>query len=138
MVTARSSGHFLLLLRHQRCQKMERLSTYPTVQNLGASSSDRDIQQRISDARERQIERQGKINSQLSSQELRTICRLNTEQQALMDSAINRFALSTRGFYRVLRVARSIADLENRHEVKTADYQEALSYRITSDTKETS
>ena len=100
--------------------------------------SDRDIQQRISDARERQIERQGKINSQVSSQELRTICRLNTEQQALMDSAINRFALSTRGFYRVLRVARSIADLENRHEVKTADYQEALSYRITSDTKETS
>jgi magnesium chelatase family protein len=100
--------------------------------------SDRDIHQRISDARERQIERQGKINSQLSSQELRTICRLNTEQQALMDSAINRFALSTRGFYRVLRVARSIADLENRHEVKTADYQEALSYRITSDTKETS
>ncbi len=54
-----------------------------------------------------------------------------------MDSAINRFALSTRGFYRVLRVARSIADLESRETVATEDYQEALSYRITSESRQT-
>ena len=53
-----------------------------------------------------------------------------------MDSAINRFGLSTRGFYRVLRVARSIADLESRDTVATEDYQEALSYRITTDSKQ--
>ncbi len=94
------------------------------------------IQQRISAARERQISRQGKINNQLSSLELKTICPLNRQQQTLMDSAINRFALSTRGFYRVLRVARSIADLESRETVTTEDYQEALSYRITSDSKQ--
>jgi magnesium chelatase family protein len=96
------------------------------------------IQQRISNARDRQLKRQGKINSQLSSLELKTICPLNTQQQQLMDSAINRFALSTRGFYRVLRVARSIADLESRDEVLTEDYQEALSYRITSDAQQLS
>ena len=94
------------------------------------------IQQRISAAREQQINRQGKINNQLSSLELKTICPLNRQQQTLMDSAINRFALSTRGFYRVLRVARSIADLERRETVITEDYQEALSYRITSDSKQ--
>ena len=99
--------------------------------------SNQQIQQRISAARERQINRQGKINNQLSSLELKTICPLNSEQQTLMDSAINRFALSTRGFYRVLRVARSIADLESRETVATEDYQEALSYRITSESRQT-
>lgn len=47
-----------------------------------------------------------------------------------MNSAIERFDLSARGFYRVLRVARSIADLENRETTTTSDYQEALSYRV--------
>jgi len=98
--------------------------------------SNQQIQQRISNARARQIDRQGKINNQLSSLELKNICPLNKEQQRLMDSAINRFGLSTRGFYRVLRVARSIADLENRNTVATEDYQEALSYRITTDSKQ--
>jgi len=99
--------------------------------------SNQQIQQRISAARERQINRQGKINNQLSSLELKTICPLNSQQQTLMDSAINRFSLSTRGFYRVLRVARSIADLESRETVATEDYQEALSYRITSESRQT-
>ena len=49
-----------------------------------------------------------------------------------MDRAIERFALSARGFYRVLKVARSIADLENRETIATSNYQEALSYRIRS------
>ena len=53
--------------------------------------SNQQIQQRISAARERQINRQGKINNQLSSLELKTICPLNSQQQTLMDSAINRF-----------------------------------------------
>jgi magnesium chelatase family protein len=101
-----------------------------------SGESNQQIKQRITAARKRQIKRQGKINHQLSSLELKTICPLNSEQQTLMDNAINRFALSTRGFYRVLRVARSIADLESRDTVATEDYQEALSYRITSDCKQ--
>jgi magnesium chelatase family protein len=98
--------------------------------------SNQQIKQRITAARKRQIKRQGKINNQLSSLELKNICPLNSEQQSLMDSAINRFALSTRGFYRVLRVARSIADLDGRDTVASEDYQEALCYRITSDCKQ--
>jgi magnesium chelatase family protein len=101
-----------------------------------SGETNQQIKQRITAARKQQIKRQGKINNQLSSLELKTICPLNSEQQSLMDSAINRFALSTRGFYRVLRVARSIADLESRDTVATEDYQEALSYRITSDCKQ--
>ena len=99
--------------------------------------SDQQIQQRICVARERQLNRQGKTNSQLNSEELKTICPLSTEQRHLMDHAITRFGLSTRGFYRVLRVARSIADLAGREQVINEDYQEALSYRIASEQKTT-
>ena len=95
--------------------------------------SDQQIQQRICVARERQLNRQGKTNSQLNSEELKTICPLRTEQRHLMDHAITRFGLSTRGFYRVLRVARSIADLAGRERATSEDYQEALSYRIASE-----
>ncbi|UVW35966.1 YifB family Mg chelatase-like AAA ATPase [SAR92 clade bacterium H455] len=99
--------------------------------------SDQQIQQRICVARERQLTRQGKTNSQLSSEELKTICPLSSEQRHLMDHAITRFGLSTRGFYRVLRVARSIADLAGREQVISEDYQEALSYRIASEQQST-
>ena len=99
--------------------------------------SDQQIQQRICVARERQLNRQGKTNSQLSSEELKTICPLSSEQRHLMDHAITRFGLSTRGFYRVLRVARSIADLAGREQVISEDYQEALSYRIASEHQST-
>ena len=50
-----------------------------------------------------------------------------------MDRAIDRFALSTRGFYRVLKVARSIADLAGLDKPELPHYQEALSYRPTVD-----
>ncbi len=108
-------------------------SQQPNQVQQPKGESDQQIQQRICAARERQLNRQGKINSQLSSEELKTICPLSSEQRHLMDNAITRFGLSTRGFYRVLRVARSIADLAGREQVISEDYQEALSYRIASE-----
>ena len=108
-------------------------SQQPNQVQQPKGESDQQIQQRICAARERQLNRQGKINSQLSSEELKTICPLSSEQRHLMDNAITRFGLSTRGFYRVLRVARSIADLAGREQVTSEDYQEALSYRIASE-----
>jgi magnesium chelatase family protein len=108
-------------------------SQQPNQAQQPKGESDQQIQQRICAARERQLNRQGKINSQLSSEELKTICPLSSEQRHLMDNAITRFGLSTRGFYRVLRVARSIADLAGREQVISEDYQEALSYRIASE-----
>ena len=87
------------------------------------------IQQRVCNARRVQIQRQGKINAELSSRELQQLCPLNPEQRTLMDQAINRFALSTRGFYRVLKVARTLADLAGLEWPDIPQYQEALSYR---------
>ena len=87
------------------------------------------IQRRILGARQTQIARQGKVNSALTSDELHQVCPLNKAQRQLMDRAIKQYALSTRGFYRVLKVARTIADLAGLEQPDTAQYQEALSYR---------
>ena len=87
------------------------------------------VQQRVSVARDIQLNRQGKINSDLSSQQLKSLCPLNNEQRDFMDQAINHYALSTRGFYRLLKVARTIADLAGLEKPTLTQYQEALSYR---------
>ncbi|MBT6319271.1 MAG: ATP-binding protein, partial [Porticoccaceae bacterium] len=93
--------------------------------------SNKIIQQRIHRARNIQIARQGKINSALNSQQLHQLCPLNKAQRQLMDRAINRFALSTRSFYRLLKVARTIADLAGLEQPDIPEYQEALSFRST-------
>ena len=87
------------------------------------------VQQRVSVARDIQLNRQGKINSDLSSQQLKSLCPLNNEQRDFMDQAINHYALSTRGFYRLLKVARTITDLAGLEKPTLTQYQEALSYR---------
>jgi len=95
--------------------------------------SNEQIQGRVCKARKVQLRRQGKINAHLTSQELNQVCPLTQEQKALMDQAIDRFGLSTRGFYRVLKVARTLADLAEIKYPQLTQYQEALSYRSTID-----
>lgn len=95
--------------------------------------SNEQIQGRVCKARKVQLRRQGKINAHLTSQELNQVCPLTQEQKSLMDQAIDRFGLSTRGFYRVLKVARTLADLAEIKYPQLTQYQEALSYRSTID-----
>jgi magnesium chelatase family protein len=95
--------------------------------------SNQTIQARVCKARNIQLKRQGKINTHLTSQELNQICPLNKELKAFLDQAIDRFGLSTRGFYRVLKVARTLADLAGMEHPKLPQYQEALRYRSTID-----
>jgi magnesium chelatase family protein len=99
-----------------------------TSEQHGESSAT--IKQRVIQARERQLERSGKINAHLSAQEVKQLCTLNTEQQQLMQQAIDKLGLSARGFHRVLKVARTIADLEGKQDLETGHISEALSYRL--------
>jgi len=89
----------------------------------------KDIRQRVCAARSVQLERQGVVNSRLNTQQLKTVCPLDQQQQAFMDRAINSYKLSTRSFHRLLKVARSIADLAGLEVPDIPQYQEALSYR---------
>ncbi|MGN6319840.1 YifB family Mg chelatase-like AAA ATPase [Trinickia sp.] len=84
---------------------------------------------RVARARERQLARQGKTNRDLDGREADDVCRLDAEAEALLREACERFQWSARAYYRVLKVARSIADLADAERPSAAHIAEAIQYR---------
>ena len=84
---------------------------------------------RVADARRAQMQRQGKLNSRLTSSEAAGICRLDRESRALVGTAIARLGLSARAYHRVLKLARSCADLAAAPHIRRIDVSEAVNLR---------
>ena len=87
------------------------------------------IAARVRAARERQIARQRKTNRELSGRETDEVCRLDTAGETLLREAGERFGWSARAHYRVLKVARTIADLAGAAMPEAAHVAEAVQYR---------
>ena len=87
------------------------------------------IRARVEAARARQLARQKKSNAQLSVAETEKFCSIDEDGEALLKVAISRLALSARAYHRVLRLARSIADLEGVSAVERRHVAEAVQYR---------
>jgi magnesium chelatase family protein len=87
------------------------------------------IQQRVEAARQRQLARQQKPNAQLSVTEIDSWCAPDTQGEALLRQAITRLNLSARAYHRVLKVARTIADLAGKKNIETVHIAEAVQYR---------
>ena len=68
-------------------------------------------------------------NAQMSSQQLRKICRIDATGQALLQKAMERLGLSARAYDRILKVARTIADLAASPDIRTEHLAEAIQYR---------
>jgi magnesium chelatase family protein len=88
------------------------------------------VRARVLEARERQHRRLGAgCNAGMSSRETRAHCRLGPDAQQLLDASHREFGLSGRGYERVLRVARTVADLAGRDRIAADDLSEAVSLR---------
>lgn len=87
------------------------------------------IKQRVCLAREKQLQRGCKINAQLSNQEIHKFCSLQKSDQLLLEQAMQKLNLSARAFYKILKVARTIADLAGEDTILTRHLTEAISYR---------
>ena len=87
------------------------------------------VRTRVCVARGRQLGRQGKPNAWLQPKETARYCAIASEAENLLKQAIARLSLSARGYHRVLRVARSIADLDGIDAIATAHLAEAIQYR---------
>jgi magnesium chelatase family protein len=95
---------------------------------LAGESSER-IRARVEAARERQRARQGKPNALLGTREIDRHCGTDREGDQLLRHALARLLLSARAYHRVLRVARTIADLSARSSIAAEHIAEAIQYR---------
>jgi len=87
------------------------------------------VAQRVNAARDIQINRCQKPNSMLSNQDLHEVCVLDQPCQTLLEQASQRLGLSARAYHRILRLARTIADIEQTESITTKILTEAISYR---------
>jgi magnesium chelatase family protein len=87
------------------------------------------VRERVARAWRRQRDRQGQANARLPQAALREHCRLDAAGEQLLTTAIDRLGLSARAFHRILRVARTIADLAGSERIDTAHLTEAIGYR---------
>ena len=87
------------------------------------------VRNRVTKAFNRQIERQGKANHGMNQQELAQHCVLRNEDERFLDQALTKLKLSARSYHRLLKVARTLADLADLPSIERPQLAEALSYR---------
>ncbi len=87
------------------------------------------IRERVSRCRQRQVALRGKANSRLDNSELKRFCTLNKTEAQLLEQATERLGLSARAHQRILRLARTIADMEGVEGIGVKHLSEAIGYR---------
>lgn len=106
---------------------------YESLKKKEESESSQKIRERVCQAREIQQERYRGTrimsNSMLGSKELEYYCSLGIEEEKLMHRAFTSLGLTARTYHKILKVARTIADLDGAEEIKEKHLQEAVSYR---------
>ena len=87
------------------------------------------IRERVAQARARMIARQGKENARIATREIEKYCTPEEKGATLLKQAISRLGLSARGYHRILKIARTIADLAGVERVAVFHVAEAIQYR---------
>jgi magnesium chelatase family protein len=92
-----------------------------------------EIKKRVDKARKIQLERFDGMkiycNAQMSNRHIKRFCQIDEPSQKLLELAIDRFGLSARAYTRILKVARTIADLEGQEHMQPSHLSEAIQYR---------
>jgi len=106
---------------------------YDDLDDKSATEKSADIKKRVNEARTIQRKRFENdsifSNSQMSRQQISKYCSLGTQESLLLKGAFERLGLSARAYDRILKVARTIADLDKSEDIKTVHIAEAIQYR---------
>jgi len=128
---ARVSGP--LLDRIDLHVEVPRVAVTTLAEETPGGESSATIRARVISARERQRARLARlgvaVNAHVPGREVRRVCRIDARGRRLLEAASDRLGLSARGYTRILRVARTIADLAGEDEITTSHLAEAIQYR---------
>ncbi len=122
---------------------MDRIDIWVSVGNIdykklgeeGDGEKSEKIRERVMKAREiqknrfKKLDRNIQTNSDMNVKDLLSMIKLSPEVRNLLDSSAERLALSARAYHRVMKIARTIADLENSEEISANHILEAIQYR---------
>lgn len=107
--------------------------TYGEFSDNEVSETSSEIKNRVMNTRALQRERLSQdgiyTNSEMNNRLIKKYCALDNDCQGLLEMAFNKLGLSARGSYRILKVARTIADMENAEKLQTKHLAEAIQYR---------
>lgn len=122
----RVSGPFL-----DRIDMHVEVSPIPTrvLSEQATGETSERVRQRVEAAYQRQLQRQDKSNTQLQPREVDQFCVLQPADAELLQQAIDRLGLSARSYHRILKVSRTLADLEQSDQIARHHLTEALGYR---------
>ena len=87
------------------------------------------VQQRVQICRLKQLTRQDKANAHLGTSELKLFCSLSKEDNEFLELAVEKLGLSTRAHHKILKIARTLADMAGEDNITHEHITEALSYR---------
>ena len=87
------------------------------------------VRERVTVARTIQLQRNNTLNSQLTHQQIDDACTLKQSDQMLLQQAIEKLQLSARAYHRILKLARTIADMDDSQNIKKKHLMEAINYR---------
>ena len=106
---------------------------YHQLEEKGKAETSQEIRKRVNQARKIQLERYQKYqifsNSELTPQLIEKFCELDSKSKQILEIAFERLGLSARAYNRILKVARTIADLESSEKIQEKHLAEAIQYR---------
>lgn len=106
---------------------------YKNLYSNTKSESSKTIKERVNKARQIQIERYKKYqifsNSQLSPQLIEKYCKIDQSSKQILENAFKQLKLSVRAYSKIIKVARTIADLEQKEQIQAKHILEAIQYR---------
>ncbi|HDR1056920.1 TPA: YifB family Mg chelatase-like AAA ATPase [Pasteurella multocida] len=98
-------------------------------QQTDRGESSAQVREKVLKVRDIQLARAGKINAYLTSKEIERDCKISDQDALFLENALAKLGLSVRAYHRILKVARTIADLNNECQIQQCHLAEALGYR---------
>ncbi|MBA4696426.1 MAG: YifB family Mg chelatase-like AAA ATPase [Legionella sp.] len=111
---------------HVQAIAKEELIQKPSLNTMKQSGY---LQQQVEEVRTLQIKRQGCLNAQLTPAGCESFCTFGTKEQAFLEKVMERLKLSARAYHRLLKVARTLADMKEQPNIDSTVLQQALAFK---------